>query len=223
MVILGLNYIFHDSTACIIKDGDLVIAIEEERITRVKHTRSFPKNAIEKCLVLSELDYKDIDYIAISVKPNDQWFPRLIYIASHPLNMKPINMHAGVLLKQREFWRWYRSKWQNQIKCPKVELIPHHLTHVAGSFFVSPYKEAALLSIDGSGEWASSWLGVGKHNTIRCFNQSYFPMSIGSFYEAVTQFCGFKPLCDEGKTMGLAAFGDSSRFQAVVEKNYSDR
>ena len=116
MIILGLNYIFHDSTACIVKDGDLAIAIEEERFTRVKHTQSFPVNAIEKCLELTNLNYNDIDYVAVSVKPNDQWPHRLSYMALHPFNLKPFKIHVWNLIRQRDFWGWYNSKWNNQSK-----------------------------------------------------------------------------------------------------------
>ncbi|MCP4368774.1 MAG: carbamoyltransferase [Deltaproteobacteria bacterium] len=218
MNILGLHYWDHDSTACIVSDGKLLIAIEEERLTRRKHIGGLPKHAINKCLKITGFHFDDIDYIAVSIQPNYNWFPRMLFVASHPLNLKPFNRHVGVLLKQLEFWRWYKSQWPKSKRRPEVELVPHHLAHVAGAFFVSPYDRAALLAIDGAGEWATSWLGYGEGNTITCFNQSYFPMSLGSFYEAVTQFCGFQPICDEGKTMGLAAFGDASRYQEKLDK-----
>ncbi len=218
MNILGLNYTFHDSTACIVSDGELVVAIEEERLIRKKHTGELPIHAIKKCLEFSRLAFDDIDYIAVSIQPNYDWLPRALFFAAHPLNLKPFTMHAPVLLKQMKFWCWYKTQWPKSNRRPKVVLVPHHLSHVAGTFFVSPYENAALLSIDASGEWATSWLGLGEGNTINCIKQSYFPMSLGSYYSAVTQFCGFQPNYDEGKTMGLAAWGDASRFQSKVEK-----
>jgi len=119
---------------------------------------------------------------------------------------------------QRNFWNWYNENWGKSDKKPKVHFIQHHLTHVGGSFFVSPYKSAALLGIDGSGEWATTWLGHGKDNEIKKLSENFFPHSLGSFYEAVTQFCGFKPNYDEGKTMGLAPMGNPQTYLEEVNK-----
>ena len=213
MIILGLNYYFHDSTACIVKDGKLIAAIEEERLNRDKHTQAFPELAIKRCLKLAGLTFDDIDHIAVSIKPTTHWFKKLIYVLRHLKSFVPFMGHHVVnsYAKQRRFWIWYNGNW-NKDKGPKVHFIEHHLTHVAGTFFVSPYKEAALLGIDGSGEWATTWIGYGKENTIEKYGESFFPHSFGSFYEAVTEFCGFKPNYDEGKTMGLAPMGNSETF-----------
>jgi carbamoyltransferase len=119
--------------------------------------------------------------------------------------------------KQRRLRLWHNKYWPEN-NGPEVHFIEHHLTHVAGSFFVSPYKKAALLGVDGSGEWATTWLGYGEDNKVTNLGQSFFPHSFGSFYETVTQFCGFKPNYDEGKTMGLAPMGDPLPFQHEVEK-----
>lgn len=214
MVILGLNYYFHDSTACIVIDGKLVAAIEEERLNREKHTAAFPLLAIEKCLELANISFADIDHIAISIKPTTNWGRKMVHLLRHPSSFMPFIGHHAVnaYAKQRRFWLWYKGMYKAKEKSPEVHFIEHHLTHVAGSFFVSPYKKAALLGIDGSGEWATSWLGQGNGNKVECFTQSYFPHSLGSFYEAVTEFCGFKPNYDEGKTMGLAPMGNPETF-----------
>lgn len=220
MVILGLNYYFHDSTACIVKDGKLIAAIEEERLNRDKHTQAFPQLAIERCLKIAGLTLNDIDHIAVSIKPKTHWFKKLQYILRRPNSFLPFFGHhvVNAYAKQRRFWLWYKNNWSNGQPKPKVHFIEHHLTHVAGSFFVSPYKKAALLGIDGSGEWATTWLGYGSDNSIEKYEESFFPNSFGSFYETVTQFCGFKPNYDEGKTMGLAPMGDSSVFFDEVNK-----
>ena len=220
MIILGLNYYFHDSTACIVKDGELIVAIEEERLNRDKHTQAFPQMAIDRCLKIADISYNDIDHIAVSIKPTTHWFKKLIYILKRPKSFLPFFGHhvVNAYAKQRRFWLWYKNHWKENQDSPKVHFIEHHLTHVAGSFFVSPYKEAALLGIDGSGEWATTWMGYGKDNSIERFQESFFPNSFGSFYETVTQFCGFKPNYDEGKTMGLAPMGDPNVFKSEVEK-----
>ncbi|MDX1365318.1 MAG: carbamoyltransferase C-terminal domain-containing protein [Arenibacter latericius] len=220
MVILGLNYYFHDSTACIVIDGKMVAAIEEERLNRDKHTTAFPLLAIEKCLELANLSFQDIDHIAVSIKPTTNWSRKVVHLMGHASSFMPFFGHhvVNAYAKQRRFWIWYNNVFRNGTKSPKVHFIEHHLTHVAGSFFVSPYKEAALLGIDGSGEWATSWLGYGNGNKVACFTQSYFPHSLGSFYEAVTEFCGFIPNYDEGKTMGLAPMGNSETYIEEARK-----
>jgi carbamoyltransferase len=219
MVILGLNYYFHDSTACILKDGQLIAAIEEERLNRDKHTSAFPSLAISKCLEIAELSIDDIDHIAVSIKPTTHWFKKLIYVLKNLRSFMPFFGHyvVNAYAKQRKFWIWYERTFKSN-NSPKVHFIEHHLTHVAGTFFVSPYKEAALLGIDGSGEWATTWLGYGKDNKIEKYNESFFPHSLGSLYETATQFCGFKPNYDEGKTMGLAPMGNPEVFKKEVEK-----
>ncbi|MCI5140594.1 MAG: hypothetical protein D3909_02475 [Candidatus Electrothrix sp. ATG1] len=221
MNILGLNYFFHDSTACIVVDGQLVAAVEEERLTRQKHTSAFPHLAIDQCLNIAGLEVKDIDYIAVSIKPTCNWATKLLYPLKSFGNIKTFYKHEFLraFYRQREFWGWYNFTWgDNTLQKPEVHFIEHHLAHVEGSFFVSPYEKAALLSLDGSGEWATSYLGVGEGNKTTCFQQSYFPMSLGAFYEAATEFCGFRPNYDEGKTMGLAPFGDPDVFYPIVDK-----
>ncbi|GAA4231928.1 carbamoyltransferase [Postechiella marina] len=220
MVILGLNYYFHDSTACLVKDGILVAAIEEERLNRDKHTRNFPMLAIDRCLKIAGLSYKDIDHIAVSIKPTHNIGKKIGHSLKNLKTIKPFINHELVhgYNKQKSFWNWFGYHWDSKEEGPEVHFIQHHLSHAAGSFFVSPYKEAALLGIDGSGEWATTWLGHGKDNNVECIGQSYFPHSLGSFYEAVTQFCGFRTTYDEGKTMGLAPMGDPEVFLEEVEK-----
>jgi carbamoyltransferase len=220
MIILGLNYYFHDSTACIVVDGQLIAAIEEERLNRDKHTRAFPTLAIERCLKIANLDYSQIDHIAVSIKPMHNIGKKIIHAGFYLKSIKPFINHEFVHAynKQKDFWKWFKRHWNKNSKAPKVSFIPHHYSHAPGSFFVSPYKTAALLGIDGSGEWATTWLGVGNDTSVQCFGESFFPHSLGSFYESVTQFCGFRTNYDEGKTMGLAPMGDATIFKKEVEK-----
>ena len=223
MIILGLNYYFHDSTACIVKDGKLICAIEEERLNRDKHTQAFPELSIKKCLDIAGLKYSDIHHIAVSIKPQTHWFKKLVYIIKHLKNFMPFFGHhlVNAYAKQRRFKLWYKKIYNGDKNSPEVHFIEHHLTHVAGTFYVSPYDKAALLGIDGSGEWATTWLGHGEGNEVKLLGESFFPNSLGSFYETATQFCGFTPNYDEGKTMGLAPMGDPSVFKEEVEKMLS--
>ena len=226
MVILGLNYYFHDSSSCVVKDGKLLAAIEEERLNRDKHTKLFPVLSSERCLKDAGLAYSDVDHIAVSIKPKHNWEKKLGFILSKMFGMiksksllRFIAYQIGhPYMRQKDFWSWYNKNWGKSDKKPKVHFVEHHLSHVAGSFYVSPYEKAALLGIDGAGEWATTWLGYGEGINIQKISENFFPHSLGAFYEIVTAFCGFKPNYDEGKTMGLAPMGNPETYKEQVEK-----
>lgn len=218
MIILGINYFFHDTSACIVRDGRLIVALEEERFTRRKHTNEFPANAIDRCLAFAGLTARDVDHIAVSINPTKDMHRKLLHAARISRRAAPFIRHelVGTFCKQRAMRAWYRRTYGDS--GPRVTFVDHHEAHIAGSYLVSPYERAALLSLDGSGEWSTSWAGEARGDRLDCFSQSPFPHSIGSFYEAVTEFCGFRPNYDEGKTMGLAPFGDPSRFYDTVSR-----
>jgi carbamoyltransferase len=201
-------------------DGELKVALEEERFTRRKHTREFPVQAIDRCLMIAGLNRTQIDQIAVSIAPTKDLTKKILYACTLGKNVKPFIRHEfkGIFDKQRTFWRWYNGVWGSRKQGPPVHFVEHHLSHLAGSYFVSPYEKAALLSLDGSGEWSTAMLGTAEGDRLIFFGESYFPHSLGSFYEAATEFCGFRPNYDEGKTMGLAPFGDSKRFYDMVDK-----
>ncbi len=217
MNVLGLNYYFHDSSACVMSDGRLVAAAEEERFVREKHTRRFPARAIDECLRLAGLDYGDIEHIAVGCSPLRDWGKRLRYAGLDPSRAREfvVGELRRLGTRQSGLAAWLFSNYASR-RLPSVHFVPHHIAHVVGSYYVSPHESAALLALDGSGEWATSFLGVARGPAFECFQQSEFPMSLGSFYEAVTEFCGFMPNYDEGKTMGLAPYGDPRRFREVV-------
>lgn len=219
MIILGLNTWFHDTSACIVRDGELIVALEEERFSRVKHTREFPLNAIEQCLKYAALTLNDIDHVAVSIKPTHQWTTKVLYGLKAPHRSLPFIKHELVagIFKQKRFRAWLKSSWPAG-KAPNIHFVEHHVSHAAGSFYVSPYEQAAIMALDGSGEWACAWLGSGDGRQVTRYTESEFPHSLGSVYEAVTEFCGFKPNYDEGKTMGLAPLGDASRFIDAARK-----
>ena len=219
MNILGLNYFYHDSTACVVKDGKLVVALEEERLTRQKHTDMFPRQAITRCLEIAGLAAKDIDHIAISIQPRLDWPKKVAYGFRLGRKIRPFIEFEllNAWRKQRILRAWLNTTFARDKKL-KIHFVPHHISHAVGSFFVSPYESAALLSVDGSGEWATTFKGVGRANTFQCLAQDYFPFSLGAVYEAATEFCGFRTNYDEGKTMGLAALGNPDTFSKTVTK-----
>jgi carbamoyltransferase len=217
--ILGINYFYHDTSACVVKDGDLVVAVEQERFSRDKHTWQFPHTAIERALKEAGMEPGDITDVAVSIDPTKHWHRKVLYAPRLGLRMKPFVKHEGVRAwyRQREFKAWWDSFFGSG-KGPRLHNVGHHLAHIAGSFYISGYDRAALLSIDGSGEWSTTWLGETDGQSFRCLSESFFPNSLGSFYEAATEFCGFRPNYDEGKTMGLAPFGDHDRFKEEMGK-----
>jgi carbamoyltransferase len=219
MNILGINYFYHDSTACLVQDGRLTVALEEERLTRQKHTRAFPVHALTRCLDVAGLTPKQIDHVAVSIQPGLDWTKKVIYGLKLGMKVRPFFREElrRTWFNARALRSWFEATFTAAPR-PKLHYVPHHLSHVLGSFLVSPYESAALLSVDGYGEWATTFKGMGRANTYECFGQDYFPMSLGSVYEAATEFCGFRPNYDEGKTMGLAPLGDPDSFGEAVSK-----
>jgi carbamoyltransferase len=219
MNILGINYIYHDSTACVVKDGELVVSLEEERLSREKHTNVFPERAIMRCLEIAGLAAEDIDHIATSFKPDMERPKKIAYALRLGRKTRKFSFEElkFALLATRRFRLWFDATFSKDKK-PKIHFVPHHLSHVVGSFLVSPYESAALLSLDGWGEWATTFKGVGRGTTVQRFDQDFFPYSLGAVYEAPTDFCGFRYNYDEGKTMGLAPLGNPDTFSKTVEK-----
>lgn len=212
-IILGINYFYHDTSACVVRDGELLTAVEEERFTRVKHTWQFPRRAIRAALADAGVDAGEITDVAVSIDPRKHWNRKLAFAPSLGRRAGPFLKHElyRAWARQREFQTWFRGAFSGR-RPPRLHQVGHHLAHIQGSFFVSPYERAALLSLDGSGEWSTTWIGHTDGSTFSALSESYFPHSMGSFYEAATEFCGFRPNYDEGKTMGLAPFGDPERF-----------
>lgn len=219
MNILGINYIFHDSSACLIQDGAIAFAVEEERLSRQKHSQSFPFLAIHETLQRTGLGPDDIDHVAVSINPGKADNQKLAFASGLGGQNGRFLDYEFERLQQRNlaFWDWYYGVWPQGKLQPEVHFVDHHLAHAAGTYFVSPWNSAALLSIDGWGEWATTWAGSADGNNIKKLGESLFPHSLGVFYSAATQFCGFIPNYDEGKTMGLAPCGDPSRFFDTVD------
>ena len=216
--VLGINHAFHDSAACLVRDGRLLVAIEEERLTRDKHTQAFPAKAIARCLLESGIAPEAIDHVAVSIDPGAHQADKLAYAASLGEARGRFLDYEFARLQERhvQLWDWHRSLFGTGPDAPPVHFVDHHRAHAIGSWLVSGYERAAILSIDGWGEWSTTWLGEGDGGTVREIGSSVYPNSLGLFYSAVTEWLGFEPNYDEGKTMGLAPFGDAERFYDVV-------
>jgi len=212
MYILGVACFYHDSSASIIKDGKTIAAAQEERWSRKKHDIDFPINAIKYCLREAGIGIKDVDYVAFYEKPMLK-FERLLN--SH-LEMFPKSV--GTFIQALPSWFIEKLRIPSLLSKRlgyrgEVYYIEHHITHAAGAFFPSPFKEAAILTTDAVGEWATTTLGVGKENNVTLLKEINFPHSLGLLYSTVTGYLGFKVNNDEYKVMGLAPYGKPTYYE----------
>jgi carbamoyltransferase len=206
--ILGISAFYHDSAAALIVDGQIVAAAQEERFTRRKHDPAFPARAVEYCLQEAGLTAADLDYVAFYEKPLIK-FERLLetYLAFAPTGFRSFLMAVPVWLKDKLYLnRAIRKALPNATRA-KLVYTEHHESHAASAFFPSPFEQAALLTLDGVGEWCTTTWGVGRGNRIELKSQIGFPHSLGLLYSAVTYHCGFKVNSGEYKLMGLAPYG----------------
>lgn len=204
--ILGISAFYHDSAACLIQDGKIIAAASEERFTRKKHDASFPKKAIQYCLKEGGIDYKDLTHVGFYEKPFIK-FERILStsLATFPKSFPSYIKAIPVWLKEK---LWIPQIIRKELQFKKsLYFIEHHRSHAASSFFTSPFKEAALLTIDGVGEWSTATYGKGNNNTIELFKEIRFPHSLGLLYSAFTYYLGFKVNSAEYKVMGLAPYG----------------
>jgi len=205
--ILGLNAYHADSSACIVRDGVLLAAAEEERFQRIKHWAGFPELAIRYCLAEAGIDLPAIDHIAINRDPSANLSRKILF----SLRQRP---DLGFILDRlRHASRWssidaeFGKRFGADVK-GRVRHVEHHLAHLASAFYVSPFEEAVVVSVDGSGDFASAAWGVGTGTKIEIHGRVPFPHSLGIFYEAMTQHLGFPHYGDEYKVMGLAPYGE---------------
>ncbi len=207
-VILGLSAFYHDSAAALVIDGEIVAAAQEERFTRRKHDAGWPAQAVAYCLGEGGASVGQVDYVAFYDKPLTK-FERLLetYLAFAPAGLRSFSMAVPVWVKEKLFLRrTIRRGLPGPTRAPLV-FLDHHESHAASAFFPSPYDEAAILTIDGVGEWTTTALGVGRGNTIALTHHLRFPHSLGLLYSAFTSYCGFKVNSGEYKLMGLAPYG----------------
>ena len=227
MQILGLSAYYHDSAACLLEDGHIVAAAQEERFSRTKHDAGFPEHAIEYCLKEANIELNDLDYISFYDKPFLK-FERLLetYVAFAPKGFVSFSKAMPLWIKeklfQKELIKKYFSERYPDIDWDKKLLFAkHHQSHAASAFFPSPFNEAVILTMDGVGEWATTSVAIGKGNQLDTIKEIHFPHSLGLLYSAFTYFTGFKVNSGEYKLMGLAPYG-KPRFKDIILKNLID-
>jgi carbamoyltransferase len=214
MLILGISAFYHDSAAALLRDGEIVAAAQEERFTRKKHDPGFPDNALKYCLDEAGIGLQDVDHVAFYDKPFLK-FERLLetYVSFAPRGFESFRMAIPVWLREKLFLKdllvkELRRHAPDQDWNSRLRFSEHHLSHAASAFFPSPFEEAAVLTMDGVGEWATTSLAIGRGNTLEVLKEIHFPHSLGLLYSAFTYYTGFKVNSGEYKLMGLAPYGE---------------
>jgi carbamoyltransferase len=222
MRILGISAFYHDSAAALIDDGRIVAAAQEERFTRKKHDPSFPHNAITYCLSEAGITAEELDHVVFYDKPFLK-FERLLetYVAMAPRGFASFKMSIPLWLKEKLF---QRSLLTDEIKSfsetfdrTRLLFCEHHLSHAASAFYPSPYENAAVLTMDGVGEWATTSAAVGDGSKLEIFQEIHFPHSLGLLYSAATYYTGFKVNSGEYKVMGLAPYGEPKYAKLILD------
>ena len=225
MVILGISAYFHDSAACIIRDGEIIAAAQEERFTRRKHDPNFPSSSVKYCIAKAEVKNSEIDFIVYYEKPFLK-FERLLesYLAFAPRGFSSFSKALPSWVKDKLFLkRKLTSEIESITGLPKDVIAKkllfneHHMSHAASAFYPSPFERAAVITLDGVGEWATSTISVGRANKINILKQLNFPHSLGLLYSAFTFHTGFRVNSGEYKLMGLAPFGEPKYTEIIKE------
>ena len=217
--ILGISAFYHDSAAALIVDGQIVAAAQEERFTRKKHDPEFPAQAVEYCLEQAGLSAEQLDYVGFYDKPFLK-FERLLetYLGFAPVGFASFLHAIPVWLKQKLHLRREMNQGLKNQYNKRYVFAEHHESHAASAFFPSPFEEAAILTVDGVGEWATASYGVGQGNQISLTHELHFPHSPGLLYSAFTYFCGFRVNSGEYKLMGLAPYGEPKYTDLILER-----
>ncbi len=224
MFVLGISAYYHDSAAALLRDGEIVAAAQEERFTRKKHDAGFPANAIDYCLQEAAITIEQVDYIAFYDKPLLK-FERLLetYTVFAPRGFQSFRMAIPLWLREKLFLKDLLCK-ELQHYAPQLDVnarlrfSEHHLSHAASAFFPSPFEEAAVLTMDGVGEWTTTSLAIGRGKQLEVVKEINFPHSLGLLYSAFTYYTGFKVNSGEYKVMGLAPYGEPRYLQTILDK-----
>jgi len=216
--ILGISAYYHDAAACLVRDGEIVAAAQEERFTRKKHDPSFPTNAVRYCLQEGGIRAEDLDYVGFYDKPLLK-FERLLesYLGVAPLGLRSFMMAMPIWIKEKLFTRELIRREIGGY-AGKVLFAEHHESHAASAFYPSPFQEAAVLTMDGVGEWATTSYGIGRVNQLDLLAEIHYPHSLGMLYSAFTYFTGFRVNSGEYKVMGLAPYGEPKYVDVILEK-----
>jgi carbamoyltransferase len=223
MRILGISGLYHDSAAALVVDGRIEAAAQEERFTRKKHDAEFPRHAVEYCLSVSGCGLEELDAVVFYDKPFIK-FERLLetYLSFAPAGFTSFRMAMPLWLREKLFQKQIIAKELKKLSpgfdVGKLLFTEHHLSHAASAFYPSPFEEAAVLTMDGVGEWATMTLAIGRGNDLKVHKELHFPHSLGLLYSAVTYYIGFKVNSGEYKVMGLAPYGEPRFAKLMLEK-----
>jgi len=226
MRVLGISAFYHDSAAALVEDGRIVAAAQEERFTRKKHDSSFPKNAIAYCLEEAGAELDDLDHAVFYDKPFLK-FERLLetYLALAPRGFPSFRMAMPLWLKEKLFQKSLLKgelkKFAQSFDANRLLFCEHHLSHAASAFYPSPFENAAVLTMDGVGEWATTSAAIGSGKNLQVFREIHFPHSLGLLYSAFTYYTGFKVNSGEYKVMGLAPYGEP-KYKKLILDNLID-
>lgn len=226
MRILGISGLYHDSAAALVVDGAIAAAAQEERFTRKKHDADFPRHAVEYCLSVAGCGLDELDAVVFYDKPFIK-FERLLetYLSFAPRGFQSFKMAMPLWLRDKLFQKQVIAKELKKVSpgfdIEKLLFTEHHLSHAASAFYPSPFEEAAVLTMDGVGEWATMTLAIGKGNDLKVHKELHFPHSLGLLYSAVTYYIGFKVNSGEYKVMGLAPYG-TPRFAKLMLETLVD-
>ena len=215
--ILGISAFYHDSAACLVRDGQIVAAAQEERYTRKKHDSSFPRNAVAYCLRAGGIQVGDLDYVTFYEKPFLK-FDRILhsYLAFAPAGLRSFLMAIPLWIRERI---WMKESIRKELGCECKIIFPeHHESHAASAFFPAPFPEAAILTVDGVGEWTTTSYGVGRGNGVEMLGELHFPHSLGLLYSAFTYMTGFRVNSGEYKLMGLAPYGEPKYVDLILRE-----
>ena len=215
--IIGISAFYHDSAACILKDGKIIAAAQEERFTRKKHDQNFPINSIKYCLKEADIQISEVKLVAFYDKPFLK-FERILetYLSFAPRGLSSFLKAIPLWIKKK---LWIKELIKDELNYEGEILFPeHHASHAASAFFASPYEEAAFLTMDGVGEWATTSYGIGSGNNMEILADIRFPHSLGLLYSAITYYTGFRVNSGEYKVMGLAPYGEP-RYKDLIYKN----
>ena len=218
LTILGISAYYHDSAACLVRGGEIIAAAQEERFTRKKHDADFPKHAIEYCLREGNIAAREIDYVGFYDKPLLK-FERILenYLGVSPKGCRSFMTAMPVWVKEKLFTREMIRRELDDYQGP-VLFSEHHESHAASAFYPSPFEQAAILTMDGVGEWATSSFGIGKGANVEVLAELHYPHSLGLLYSAFTYYTGFRVNSGEYKVMGLAPYGEPKYVNLILDE-----
>ena len=221
MRILGISAFYHDSAAALVEDGSIVAAAQEERFTRIKHDSSFPHHAVEFCLRQAGARLSQVDHVVFYEKPLPK-FERLLetYLSFAPRGFESFRMAMPVWIKEKLFQKSVLQKRLRRIEADwdgELLFAEHHQSHAASAFFPSPFEEAAVLTMDGVGEWPTTSFAIGRENQLEILREIHFPHSLGLLYSAFTYYTGFKVNSGEYRLMGLAPYGEPIYVRQILD------